>query len=61
VLPIASTNGSFTKVFSPAGAIRATPSKAGAGTVHSELRKGSISSFDTACHDLASGRPLAHP
>jgi len=59
-LPIADTNGSFTRVFTPAGVIRATPSKAGAGTAHGELRKGPISSFDTECHDLANGLPLTH-
>ena len=58
-LPIANTNGSFTKVFSPAGAIR-TPSLADTGTAHGELRKGPLASFDAECRALASGLPLTH-
>jgi hypothetical protein len=51
VLPIASS--SFTKVFTPAGAIRTTASTA--GTAAGELRFGSAAAFDRACNTLASG------
>jgi hypothetical protein len=51
VLPIASS--SFTKVFTPAGAIRTTASTAGSAA--GELRFGSAAAFDRACNALASG------
>jgi hypothetical protein len=52
VLPVTST--SFTKVFTPAGAIRTTASAAGAGTAAGELRFGSATAFDRACNTLVS-------
>jgi hypothetical protein len=54
VLPVASTNGSFTKVFTPAGAIRPSP---GAGTARGELRFGSAAAYARACNTLASIHP----
>lgn len=55
VLPIEDTAGSFTKVFTPAGAIRTTASTADSGTTRGELRYGSAAAFDRACNTLASG------
>jgi hypothetical protein len=52
-LPIAATGGSFTEVFTPAGAIRQTTSPADAGTASGTLRSGSAAAFDQACHALA--------
>jgi hypothetical protein len=54
-LPLASTGGSFTEVFTPAGAIRKARSTANAGTALTVLRNGSQTSFDQACHALATG------
>lgn len=56
VLPLASTGGSFTGVFTPAGGIRSTASAASPGTALAVLRSGSQASFDQACNNLASGR-----
>jgi hypothetical protein len=53
VLPVASTDGSFTAAFTPAGAIRRTASTAGTGTASGTLRPGSAAAFDQACHALA--------
>ena len=53
-LPVAAGN-SFTKIFTPAGAIRTTASTADAGTAHGELRYGSPAAFDQACNKLATG------
>jgi hypothetical protein len=53
VLPIADTGNSFSEVFTPAGAIRATTSTAGSGTTRGTLRYGSAASFDHACRVLA--------
>ena len=53
VLPLASN--SFTKIFTPAGAIRKTPSAANSGTALVTLRNGSQTSFDQACNTLAGG------
>jgi hypothetical protein len=58
VLPLADTDGSFTRVFTPSGAIRAAASPAGTGTARVTLRPGSAASFDTECHNLANGIPL---
>ena len=55
-LPITDAGGSFTKVFTPAGAIRATPSASGAGTAGGELRSGTSAGFGRACNALAGGR-----
>jgi len=55
VLPIEDTGGSFTKAFTPAGAIRTTASAADSGTTRGELRYGSAAAFDRACNTLASG------
>jgi hypothetical protein len=55
VLPIADTGKSFTKVFTPAGAIRTAAAPAGAGTAHGELRYGSAAAFAQACNKLATG------
>ena len=52
-LPIADTDKSFSAVFTPAGAIRATTSTAGAGTTRVTLRSGSVDSFNQACRALA--------
>jgi hypothetical protein len=54
-LPITDVGGSFTRVFTPAGAIRTTASPADAGTAHGELRYGSAAAFDQACNKLATG------
>ena len=54
-LPLADTDGSFTEVFTPAGGIRTVTSKKDAGTAHGVLRYGSVASFDSACHALATG------
>jgi hypothetical protein len=56
VLPITATGNSFNEVFTPAGAIRATASAAGAGTASGELRSGTTAGFDQACRVLA-GQP----
>ena len=53
VLPVASTDGSFTAAFTPAGAIRKITAQAGAGTASGTLRSGSAEAFDRACHTLA--------
>ena len=52
-LPIADTDNSFTKVFTPAGTIRTTTSTKDAGTARGTLRSGSADSFDQACRVLA--------
>jgi hypothetical protein len=52
-LPVADTDNSFTKVFTPAGAIRTTTSAKDAGTARGTLRAGSASSFAQACRALA--------
>lgn len=56
VLPLASTGGSFTEAFTPAGAIRRPASAADAGTAVAVLRNGSQAGFDQACHTLAASR-----
>jgi hypothetical protein len=56
-LPIADTDNSFTEVFTPAGAIRTTPSAKDAGTVRGTLRYGSADAFAQACRDLAGKSP----
>ncbi|HYB88701.1 MAG TPA: hypothetical protein VEC76_17785 [Streptosporangiaceae bacterium] len=53
VLPVASTDGSFTEAFSPAGAVRKSLSAANAGTATGTLRYGSADAFSQACHTLA--------
>jgi hypothetical protein len=53
VLPVASTDGSFTAAFTPAGTIRKVAANAGAGTASGTLRSGSTAAFDQACHALA--------
>jgi len=53
VLPVASTDGSFTAAFTPAGAIRRTT--ASAGTASATLRNGSAAAFGQACRALAGG------
>jgi hypothetical protein len=53
VLPVASTDGSFTAAFTPAGTIRKVTAQAGAGTASGTLRSGSAAAFDQACHALA--------
>jgi hypothetical protein len=53
VLPITDAGGSFTRVFTPAGAIRAKVSAGNAGTASGALRSGSAGSFDQACRVLA--------
>ena len=55
VLPIVTTNSSFTEVFTPAGAMRARVSAANGGNAHGKLRFGSATGFDQACNALASG------
>ena len=52
-LPIADSDNSFTKVFTPAGTIRTTTSTKDAGTARGTLRSGSADSFDQACRALA--------
>jgi hypothetical protein len=52
VLPVASTDGSFTAAFTPAGTIRKATAKAGAGTASGTLRSGSAAAFGQACHAL---------
>ncbi len=54
VLPVATTNSSFTEVFTPAGAMRTSTSAANGGTAHGKLRFGSATGFDQACNALAS-------
>lgn len=56
-LPVADTDNSFTKVFTPAGAIRTTTSAKDAGTARGTLRAGSASSFAQACRALAGKSP----
>jgi hypothetical protein len=56
-LPIADTDNSVTEIFTPAGAIRTTPSAKDAGTVRGTLRYGSADAFAQACRDLASKSP----
>lgn len=53
LLPVASTGGSFTAAFTPAGAISKAAAKAGAGTATGTLRNGSADAFSQACHALA--------
>jgi len=53
VLPVASTDGSFTEAFSPAGTVRKTTSARYAGTATGTLRHGSATAFAQACHALA--------
>ena len=52
-LPVANTDNSFTKVFTPAGVIRTTTSTKDAGTARATLRAGSADSFAQACRTLA--------
>jgi hypothetical protein len=52
-LPVASTDGSFTTAFTPAGTIRKVTTKGAAGTASGTLRSGSAAAFDQACHVLA--------
>jgi hypothetical protein len=52
-LPVADTDNSFTKAFTPAGVIRTTTSAKDAGTARGTLRAGSASSFAQACRALA--------
>jgi len=53
VLPVASTDGSFTEAFTPAGAIRKGTAAGPGGTAGGTLRNGSASAFGQACHALA--------
>jgi len=53
VLPVASTDGSFTGAFTPAGSIRKTAPAAPAGTASGTLRYGTAGAFSQACHALA--------
>jgi hypothetical protein len=53
VLPVASTDGSFTQAFTPAGAVRKANGAAHPGTASGTLRYGSASAFGQACHALA--------
>src|SRR5262245_46617437 len=52
-LPVASTDGSFTEAFTPAGTVRRSMSAAHAGTASGTLRHGSATAFGQACHTLA--------
>lgn len=54
VLPIVDSDGSFTRIVTPAGGIR-TAAAAGAGTARGELRSGTVTAFGQACNKLASG------
>ena len=54
-LPLASTDGSFTGAFTPAGSIRKTAAPAPAGTASGTLRYGSQDAFSQACRALATG------
>jgi len=54
VLPVASTDGSFTEAFTPAGAVRKGTPAGQAGTASGSLRNGSATAFSQACHALAS-------
>ena len=54
-LPVASTDGSFTEAFTPAGTVRKAMSAAHAGTASGTLRHGSATAFGQACHALAAG------
>ena len=53
VLPVASTDGSFTEAFTPAGTVRKSMSAAHVGTASGTLRNGSATAFGQACHALA--------
>ena len=53
VLPVASTDGSFTQAFTPAGAVRKASGVAHPGTASGTLRYGSATAFGQACHALA--------
>jgi hypothetical protein len=53
VLPVASTDGSFTGAFTPLGKVRKATSAAQAGTARGTLRNGSAEAFGQACHTLA--------
>ena len=53
VLPVASTDGSFTEAFTPAGAIRKSAVAGPAGTASGTLRNGSATAFGQACQALA--------
>ena len=53
VLPVASTDGSFTEAFTPAGSIRKGTPAGAAGTASGTLRNGSATAFGQACHALA--------
>ena len=55
VLPVASTDGSFTEAFTSAGAVRKAASAAPSGTASGTLRYGSATAFAQACHTLAVG------
>jgi hypothetical protein len=55
VLPVASTDGSFTGAFTRTGAVRRAASAAHAGTASGTLRHGSATAFGQACHTLAAG------
>jgi hypothetical protein len=55
VLPVASTDGSFTEAFTATGAVRKAASAAHAGTASGTLRHGSATAFGQACHTLAAG------
>jgi len=55
VLPVASTDGSFTQAFTPAGAVRKANGSAHPGTASGTLRYGSATAFGQACHKLATG------
>lgn len=57
VLPVVSTDNSFTKVFTPAGSIRSTTSTADAGTARGQLRFGSAAAFASACNTLTGTHP----
>lgn len=54
-LSLESPDNSFTKVFTPAGAIRRVTSTADQGTARTTLRSGSESAFALACHSLLAG------
>jgi hypothetical protein len=53
VLPVASTDGSFTAAFTPAGTIRRVTAGAGAGAASGTLRSGATDAFGQACRALA--------
>ena len=56
-LPITDIGGSFTKVITPAGAIRATALTGKAATTSGVLKAGSADSFGQACRTLAGKSP----